>query len=281
MNLNWIKLIIHSWKITHPLVLVGWHLQNTTGLIKKIIYDLLGCVSHSVTIDHTLIFKLDPLCSHNWGFSTPNPLKAQLAAKTAHLPWPSQHSIIYQAFLPGISTSQPVLARIPPPTAGHSMGRKMPEEEGAPFRTTQTWVCEHRGSSSSSVSPGLLPVFSWITWALKQCPAFKKHLTCCSCTPVSYPQILSVLQQLSNLHSLAFCSLALKSSLIRQDKCWKIPRLLWALKEHPRCADLTCAHEESSVTVNLKHHFVSTERNGRYSTFLWIAQLQQLFKKSL
>lgn len=100
---------------------VRWHLQNTTSLIKKIISDLLGCVSHSATIEHTLIFNLDPLCSHNWGVSTQNSLKAQLAAKHTHLPWPSQHSTIYQAFMPGFSTSQPVLARISPPTAGHSV----------------------------------------------------------------------------------------------------------------------------------------------------------------
>lgn len=90
MNLNWTKLIIHSYHIL-------WCMWGKMRSIEQHRLDKknhlwLTRLCFSVTTEHTLIFKLDPLCSHNWECSIPNPLKAQLAAKPAHLPWLLQHS---------------------------------------------------------------------------------------------------------------------------------------------------------------------------------------------
>lgn len=70
-------------------------LQNAYWLDKEVICDLLACILHPVTIEGTLIFKLDPLmCSHNGGFSILNLLKAHISRKKV-LTFHGPHSILH------------------------------------------------------------------------------------------------------------------------------------------------------------------------------------------
>lgn len=179
--------------------------------------------------------------------------------------------IIYQAFMPGFSTSQPVLARIPSPIAGHRVGRRVPEEEGAPFRTTQSWVCEPRGSTSSCLSWAAAS-FLLDNLAIKAVYC----ITCCSCIPGSYPQTLSVLQH---------------NSLT----CTAQPSVPWHLNHLSSGGTSTekspgsCGHRcyTSGVLIS-PVPMMNPQSLWTWSTtlfpqkgmgnILWIAQMQQLFK---
>lgn len=132
-------------------------------------------------------------------------------------------------------------------------------EEGVPFRA---------GCGSPEGAPAALSflgsVFSWITWALKQCTA--QHAAAASL--LSYPQTVSATTQLPNPHSLVFCSLAFKSSLISRTSTEKTPGSRGLRWDTPGVLISSVPMKNPQVSVNLKHHSVSTKRNGKYSTLL-------------